>query len=164
MAVVLVVDDEPLLLDVYTRILSREGYRVFPASGPTHALELIQRLPPIDVVVSDIKMPEMPGTDLVCEVALRSPNTACILMTAGIVDPTKVPRGVPLLRKPVLPRDLISAIEEAVMHSAELTEELQASIADYLELRQTYTRLRAEHGDVMRKVADTIRGIAPIEN
>jgi DNA-binding NtrC family response regulator len=135
-AALLVVDDEPLLLDVYTRILIGAGHCVFPAWGPTRALEIIQRPTPIDVVLSDIEMPEMPGTDLVYEVALRSPQTLCILFTGGIVDPTKVPRGVPLLRKPVLPRDLISAVDEAIAHSAELTEKLQASVAEFLKWRK----------------------------
>ena len=99
MATVLVVDDEPLLLDAYTRILTRHGCNTIPASKPTQALEIVKRRPPINVALLDVSMPEMRGTYLVHRIAQLSPGTACVLMTGGIVESGELPLGVPLVRK-----------------------------------------------------------------
>jgi FixJ family two-component response regulator len=98
-------------------------------------------------------MPEMCGTDLIREITLRSPQTACILMTGGVGDFAEVPPGIPLLRKPVSGRDLIAAVDEAIRQSAELRATLRASQAEHLELRKQYKWLKAEHEDIMRDVA-----------
>jgi two-component system OmpR family response regulator len=62
-AKVLVVDDEPPVLEVVAQILRDGGYEVLPASGPRQAFEIIRNQSPIDVVVSDVSMPEMRSTE-----------------------------------------------------------------------------------------------------
>jgi DNA-binding NtrC family response regulator len=117
---ILIVDDEVSYLDALSRTLSRQGYDVLPAAGPRQALEIIRNTPPVDVVVSDVMMPEIRGTDLVREVAQTSPQTACILMTGGAVDWADIPQGVPVLRKPLSTGDLIVAVQHAAARSARL--------------------------------------------
>jgi two-component system, cell cycle sensor histidine kinase and response regulator CckA len=116
---VLIVDDEPLLLEAYARTLRRNGYDVFPVNRPSQALEIV-RSAPIDVVLSDVMMPEMCGPDLVREVEHLSPETACVLITGAVVGSLKRPPDVPLLRKPFSQRDVIAAVEEAIARSARL--------------------------------------------
>ena len=116
---VLVVDDEPLFLEAIARILSRRGYAVLQASEPRQALEMVQCGPSVDVVLSDVMMPQMRGTDLVRNVAQLAPQAACILMTGGLFNPTEVPPGVPLIRKPISQNDLFAAIERARIQSVE---------------------------------------------
>ena len=83
---VLVVDDEPVVLRIVTALLEKNGYDVLPANGPRQALEAIWTKRPIDVVLSDVTMPEMRGTDLIREVLRVMPRMACILMTGGMLS------------------------------------------------------------------------------
>jgi two-component system NtrC family sensor kinase len=57
---VLVIDDEPAIVDLVTRLLSRSGYAVFGVERARQALEEIQRLP-YDTILCDIRMPDMDG-------------------------------------------------------------------------------------------------------
>src|SRR5262245_12081348 len=121
---VLVVDDEPVVLKIVTEMLRHEGYEVFPAAGPRQALEFARKNPTIDLVVSDIDMPEMQGTELVCEVARISPQSARVLMTGGVVHPGQVPEHVWVLSKPFSAIELYTAAGAALEHSAKFGDEL----------------------------------------
>jgi CheY-like chemotaxis protein len=118
-ATVLIVEDEPVFLDAFTRTLSQRGYKVLRASGPRQALEVVQGHPLIDAVLSDVAMPQMRGPDLVHKIGQLAPETTCVLMSGGVVA-GEVPQGVPVVRKPLSPRDLVAAIHQAVARSAEL--------------------------------------------
>jgi two-component system cell cycle sensor histidine kinase/response regulator CckA len=107
----LVVDDDEAMRDAVTRMLHRAGYDVLPANGAHHALEIIKANPPVHVVVSDIQMPEMLGTQLIREVTQLSPQTAGVLMTAAIINPADLPDGLIVLKKPFRMQDLISVVE-----------------------------------------------------
>jgi len=121
---VLVVDDEPVVLRIVTALLEKNGYDVLPASGPRQALEAIWTKRPIDVVLSDVTMPEMRGTDLIREVLRILPQMACILMTGGGCYPVDVPEGVSFLTKPVSTPSLIAAIEKAIALSIDSTQDI----------------------------------------
>jgi DNA-binding NtrC family response regulator len=124
-ATVLIVDDELIIVDVFGRLLSNHGYDVLIAHGARQALEIIRDVPGIDVVLSDITMPEMRGTDLIREIAEKYPQIACVLMTGGTVDSAVVPPRVPLFRKPLSKRDLIALVEEAIARSSELKAKVE---------------------------------------
>jgi DNA-binding NtrC family response regulator len=147
---VLIVDDEELYLDALSRRLHREGYDVLSASGPRQALQLIRTSAPIDVVLTDVQMPEGLGTELVRDVAQTSPVSACLLMTGGLTALPDAPGGVPILRKPIPTADLLAAIEKACKHSAQLRANLRASIQRSAELRAQAKLLRSESKDVRR--------------
>jgi DNA-binding NtrC family response regulator len=83
---VLVVEDDPRLLDILTRHLDRIGYAVRGAGGAASALQLLEAAPS-DVVLSDVRMPGMDGRTLLGEVRARHPAAKVVLMTAfGSVD------------------------------------------------------------------------------
>jgi DNA-binding NtrC family response regulator len=111
---ILVIDDETVFLDAVTRILKRRVYDVRVATGPLQAIEIITSKTRIDVVVSDVGLPQMRGTELVREIAVVSPETACILMTGGAIDWAEVPKGITLLRKPFSSADLFRAIQDSI--------------------------------------------------
>jgi CheY-like chemotaxis protein len=81
---------------------------VLRAERARQALEIVRNSGPVDVVVSDIGMPEMQGTQLVREVADLSPRTESMLTTGGSIDPAEIPEGVPVLKKPFSIPDLIT--------------------------------------------------------
>ncbi len=125
-ASILVVDDEPCVLQIVTRVLEGAGYEVAAASGPKQALELVGSQGSFELVVSDVMMPEMCGPQLASEIRLRSPSSRILLMS-GWAPVERLPKGVPFLGKPFSPRDLLDAVERAVQAAASVPESGGAS-------------------------------------
>jgi two-component system response regulator HydG len=83
---VLVVDDEPAIVDSLQKILERESLRVMTAGSGGEALELIRRHP-VSVLLTDLMMPGMSGMDLLRASKSVAPETETVLMTAyGTVE------------------------------------------------------------------------------
>ena len=78
---ILVVDDEEIIRDSLTFILRKEGYEVDEAKNGQEAFEKVSATS-YDVVITDIEMPEMRGTELLAKIAARSPQTFVIIITA----------------------------------------------------------------------------------
>lgn len=141
---VLVVDDEPIVLNIVSRMLSDAGYEVFSAASPVQALEIVKHPPPIDLLVSDIRMPELLGTQLVQEVARISPQTARLLMTGGVVEPDELPAGVQIIQKPLSATELIAAVRAALSRSGQLRADLADTCKKSAALRRQSKRLISE--------------------
>jgi two-component system response regulator HydG len=83
---VLVVDDEPAIVDSLQKILEREALRVRTAGSGGEALDIIRR-DPISVLLTDLMMPGMSGMDLLRASKSVAPETETVLMTAyGTVE------------------------------------------------------------------------------
>ncbi len=80
----LLVDDEPNILSSLTRLLRREGYRILTATSPLEAFELLAKQP-VQVIVSDQRMPEMSGTEFLARVRQLYPDTIRLVLT-GYTD------------------------------------------------------------------------------
>src|SRR5437773_896430 len=78
---VLVVDDEPEMVENLTRILRREGYRCLSATEPRKAVELLEAHRP-DLLLTDLKMPEMDGMALLRRAHELDPALPVIMITA----------------------------------------------------------------------------------
>lgn len=78
---ILLVDDDIYVLDSVTAIVKTFNYDVSKTDNPLEALEIFKR-DRHDVVISDIKMPQMSGIELLEELHKLSPETPVILMTA----------------------------------------------------------------------------------
>ena len=89
----LIVDDDRIILDLLARTFAHQ-YEVHPASSGAEALEILDRQP-VDLVITDQKMPGMTGLELIAEARKRLPDLQAILLTA-YTDP----------------EDLIAAINE----------------------------------------------------
>ncbi len=77
---IMCVDDEPVTLRLFERILSGQGYEAIPVSSPLGALEVFDR-ERIDLVITDVRMPELSGLDFLREVRLRDPEVPVIVAT-----------------------------------------------------------------------------------
>jgi DNA-binding NtrC family response regulator len=77
---VLFVDDELNILKAVKRLLRNEPWEVLSASRPQEALELLDTSP-VQVVVSDQRMPEMSGVDLLAVVRERHPDLVRMMLT-----------------------------------------------------------------------------------
>jgi two-component system, cell cycle sensor histidine kinase and response regulator CckA len=104
-ATILVVDDEVALRHILVRQLRNEGYTVLEAGYGLEALEVARNSSePIDLVLSDIMMPGMIGTELAQRLLAEHPGIHVVLMSAHIVDEVARPDrrwNVPVLRKPL---------------------------------------------------------------
>jgi two-component system response regulator PilR (NtrC family) len=78
---VLIVDDEQSICDVLSISLKKEGYVVSSETNPRKALERLKR-ETFDLVLQDLKMPEMDGIDLLREIKKVREDTVVIIMTA----------------------------------------------------------------------------------
>jgi DNA-binding NtrC family response regulator len=78
---VLVVDDEEVMRNLMIKILEKAGYKVITANGGAAARRILAEQP-IDLVLSDVKMPDMNGFDLLKEIKTNYPHVAVIMMTA----------------------------------------------------------------------------------
>jgi two-component system, NtrC family, response regulator PilR len=81
MSTILVVDDEPDIIEVLEIVLLDEGLNVFKAASGREALAILQEQE-VDVVISDIKMPDFSGVELLREAMQIAPDVIFIMMTA----------------------------------------------------------------------------------
>ncbi len=79
--VLLLVDDEANILNAIARVLHEEGYRILRADRPRAALDLLATHP-VGVIISDQRMPEMNGIELLRKVRKLHPDTVRIMLTA----------------------------------------------------------------------------------
>lgn len=79
--VVLLVDDEPFLLEVFTQVLSAYGYCVEAVSTGKEALERLVRTPAVELLVTDQTMPSMTGLELARRAKELVPDLPILLCT-----------------------------------------------------------------------------------
>ena len=115
---ILVVDDEPSVLNVLCGVLSSRGYGVAGAGSAEQALQMYAGCGPVDLVLADVMMPHMTGPELAERLWAMTPGLRVLFM-AGLPDTPEIresilDRGLPLLPKPFLPRDLVARVEEVL--------------------------------------------------
>ena len=157
-AKILVVDDEPSIVDVLTRFLSREGYNVVTAVNGREALEQVRQDPP-DLILLDVTMPELDGFT-VCQRLKEDQRTALIPITmlTGLDDREHRTRGIEagaddFLTKP-FEQSILRARIRSQLRLKRLTDQLEHTenvifmLAQAVEAKDAYTeghlrRLRA---------------------
>ena len=115
-ATILVVDDEIALRQMIVRQLRIEGYKVLEAGYGMEALAVAASSPkPIDLVLSDIRMPGMPGTELAQRLMAEHPGLQVVLMSAHPIDDLTFStdcRGViTVLSKPFESKSLLALVK-----------------------------------------------------
>jgi diguanylate cyclase (GGDEF)-like protein/PAS domain S-box-containing protein len=118
-ATVLVVEDEPQVRRTVARVLRGAGYEVVEAGDGAEALRLFAAHPAaVDLVLTDIVMPELNGRSLADALDAHLPGTRVLLMSG--YDPAQIAgRGVtgsdrPVLDKPFTHRQLLDAVRDAL--------------------------------------------------
>jgi two-component system, NtrC family, sensor kinase len=133
---ILCVDDEIAILKAMRRIFMDSGYEILTAASAGEGLDMLSDNQPIQVVVSDYRMPGMNGVEFLQEVCRKFPDTVRIVLsgyadTASIVSAINEGEIYKFIPKPWNDDELKFAIKNAVeryfLHkkNVELTEKLQ---------------------------------------
>ena len=96
---ILIVDDEPLILEEMAELLGIEGYAVVSAESFDEALALVARHKKLRLVITDARMPGKSGFELVT--CLQGRNLAFILLSGHLAFDFVTFGAVPILRKPI---------------------------------------------------------------
>lgn len=114
---VLLVDDEVLILQAFTRVLRRAGFEVVVASDGVEGADLYER-ESFDVVVTDIHMPRLSGLDMLERIKSHDEDAAAIVLTGAFdyVDLVRTQNGAGpvFMTKPVENAELIATIEALI--------------------------------------------------
>lgn len=79
---ILVIEDDPVMLEFMRIVLQETGYEVETAEGGVEGMKAIERTD-LDLVVTDIYMPDMDGLEIVREIKARFPDLKTLAMTSG---------------------------------------------------------------------------------
>ena len=116
---ILLVEDELAILEIVTTILTRQGYTVLQANTPTQAVLLAkEHVGPINLLVTDVIMPEINGRELADELHSLNPQLKCLFMSGYTADAIAVhgvlEEGVNFIQKPFSLPDLASAVRDVL--------------------------------------------------
>jgi len=116
---VLVADDEQIILTMVSRMLERMGYVVLTANTPNEAIRLFRESKnTIDLVITDVIMPEMNGRDLAEHFLALKPGIKCLYMsgyTADIItNQEALDESVYFIHKPFTKNELETKVQEAL--------------------------------------------------
>lgn len=146
---ILVVDDEATTRISLAELLRLEGYDVSTAASGEEALELVNRTPPFDLMVLDIKMPGMDGLQLTEVVQRHSPDTVIILLTAFGTLETAIQalrRGAhDYLLKPCPVAQILESVRKGLtrryqeQHRKELVSRLEQTLSELRMMEQPET-------------------------
>ena len=131
---VLVVEDDALLLDINTTMLQSLGYRVLAAGSPGEALRLAEEhAGTIDLLMTDVVMPEMDGRLLEQRLQTTHPRMKCLFMsgyTANVISHHGVlDKGVHFIQKPFTLQDIAVKVRETLDKAPEDKKENSRRLA-----------------------------------
>ncbi len=149
---VLVIDDETGILDTLRILLRKEGYEVTVAQGGKAGLEALRTAQP-DIVISDVRMPQVTGLDILAAVKDLDPMTPVILMTAQASLQTAIQAvnagAFHYIQKPFSNDELLAIVRKA--------GEFRAIRVENTQLRSEIRGGRADSGRATRPLGKSRR-------
>ncbi len=149
---ILCVDDEPNILASLRRLFRAKGFQVHVAEGGQAALALLES-ETVDLVISDMRMPEMDGAQFLAQVRARWPDTVRLLLTghsdiSAIIDAINRGEIYRYITKPWDDHDIVLIVRQALERKA---LELEKKRLEALTLRQN-EKLKALNASLEAKV------------
>ncbi|RZM29806.1 MAG: response regulator transcription factor [Pedobacter sp.] len=155
---ILIVDDEPDILELVEYNLKKEGYQVFTASNGQEGIALAKKVHP-DLIVLDIMMPKMDGIEA-CRLMRAIPefkNTFMVFLTARSEEYSEIAGfnvgADDYIAKPIKPRALVSRINAILRRNASSEEisENKIEIGDLVIDREAYLVFQSGEKVVLAK-------------
>jgi DNA-binding NtrC family response regulator len=159
---ILVVDDDPHILEVLETRLSSAGFRTITAAGGQEAIEILHSQQ-VDLMISDVRMPGLGGMDLLKEVRELQPELPIIFLTAYGTIPDAVRAikagAVEYFTKPFNGRDLVLKVQK-ILREAEISAAPVKAVAKPgpVDLRQGIWGVQSAS---MKELYDLIERVAP---
>ena len=128
----LFVDDEPSILSALKRLFRRDGYQILTAGGGAEGLELLSANP-VDLVISDQRMPNMTGVEFLREVKQRHPETVRIVLS-GYTELNSITEAInegaifKFLTKPWEDEQLRANVQEALQYKDLIDENRRLAV------------------------------------
>ena len=121
---ILLVEDQPAVRELTRRILEARGYQVLHTGNPQAALDLLGDTH-VDLLLTDVVMPELSGPDLAKRVRLQHPSVRVMFMS-GYAGHSALNdnQGVRLILKPFTPESLAQTVRE-VLNTPPTDEQVQ---------------------------------------
>ena len=158
---ILIVDDEQEIRDSLSEVLTDEGYLTYTAENGQVALDMMKDQY-FDIVISDIKMPEMDGVTLLRKIKEQAPDTFVILITSyGSTETAIVAMrqgAIDYILKPIDFDELILRINNIVLHK-DLLREVRF-LRDEISSKYNYEHIIGE-SVAMKKMYKLIDKVAP---
>ncbi len=158
---ILIVDDEPTILNLLNKILIGQGYDSTPASNGEKALQLLQT-EKFDLMISDINMTPINGMELLRKAAGDWPDMGVIMLTAYGTVATAVEAmkegAFDYITKPFKLDELVLTVQRALAYHNAIAE--NKDLKARLEYKEHLDGIVAESAG-MRKVCDMIERVAP---
>ena len=120
MRTVLILEDDPSNLQIFSALLSSAGYRVLEATSGNEAIEIAENKGNIDLLISDVVVPERSGTEVALELTKSRPALTSLFISGTPMRGWDVrdlnnfrrlpPEQVDFLEKPFRPRTLLAKI------------------------------------------------------
>jgi CheY-like chemotaxis protein len=117
---ILLVEDDETLRTALAQLLSHAGYEVLDAANGLGALRLLS-LQPVDLIVTDMLMPEMDGVEMIFAARRLYPKVKIIAISGGGIsssDPhlqvARSLRAHKVMAKPIVPADFLSAVHQVL--------------------------------------------------
>jgi DNA-binding NtrC family response regulator len=150
---ILIIDDEEVIRDGCTQVLSRKGYPVESTGEALRGLELALR-DTYDVILLDIRMPRMDGMEILRRLKVERGISARVIMISGYGT---VPLAVEAMRhgaydfltKPYSAAELLGVIERALVKTYNMERDMPVLVGN---------------SDHMRELKETVRRIAPTDS
>jgi DNA-binding NtrC family response regulator len=161
---VAVVDDEENMCKILSRVLNLEGYHVTTFTDPRRALDYVLQYNP-DIVLTDMKMPELSGLDVLRQVLKHDPNIVVIMITAfgtieGAIEAMKA-GAFHYVTKPFNTDELLATLEKAIEHKR-LSDE-NRSFSEHLRREFAKADIIGD-SEEMVKIKALIEKIAPTDS
>jgi two-component system response regulator PilR (NtrC family) len=164
---ILLVDDEPNIIEILDIVLRDAGMEVYQASSAKDALDLLRKTE-VDVLISDIRMPDISGVELLKEVKRLAPETICILITAYASTDTAIDAlqhgAYDYLTKPFKMEELLNIVRHS-LEKKSLKREV-ATLKSEIEAQQGQKLFQALHRSQLvgksRKMLEVYRAIGTV--
>ncbi|HMO50297.1 MAG TPA: sigma-54 dependent transcriptional regulator [Kiritimatiellia bacterium] len=164
MSRILIVDDEPSILNVLSTLLRSQGHDCVPAKGGEPARDLI-RAEQFDLMISDIRMAPIDGLELLKMAKSSRPDMAVIMLTGyGSVETAVAAMkegAFDYVTKPFKVDELLITVQRALQYRAVVAE--NAQLRAELDSRYRFENIVAE-SPPMRKICDMIQRVAPTDS
>ena len=117
----MMIDDEPLMTDMFRQAMTKRKFQTLAAASGAEGLEIVNAQgASIDLIITDMSMPDMDGLAVARELYARVPHIPVLIATGHDLDPARLnlpPNVVEIIRKPYQMRVLAERLREILSKS-----------------------------------------------